>query len=109
MNRRIIFGFLLTGCLFLFVPDTANAQVVVKEKPTSPKVIIVKPDRPGQDHVWIDGHWKWNKKLRKYVWIRGGWVKARRGHVWVPGKWQELPDGWKWIPGRWSTRNIKKR
>lgn len=81
---------------------SANAQVVVKVRPASPKVVVVKPHRPGHAHVWVDGHWRWSKKAHKYVWIKGHWVKRKRGHKWMPGHWAKTPGGHKWVPGHWG-------
>lgn len=92
-------------CAGLFIcNDNLSAQVVVKIKPARPKVEVVKPSKPGPKHIWIDGHWKWDKKRKEYVWVKGHWSKPRKGHAWVPGHWQKVPGGFKWVPGHWRRK-----
>jgi hypothetical protein len=85
----------------LFIPD-AKSQVVVKVKPTRPKVIVKKPARAKRGYVWRDGHWVYNKKRGAYVWRKGQWIKKRPGKVWIKGHWKKVPGGQKWVPGHWK-------
>jgi hypothetical protein len=80
----------------------SNAQVVVKVIPAAPVVKIIQPAKPGHHHVWIDGHWIWDKRTKQYIWRDGYWSKPKKGHHWVPGHWVDAPGGHKWIPGHWS-------
>ena len=84
----------------------AAAQVVVVKRPQKPAVLLVKKDKPDSDHIWIDGHWRWDKGAKEYVWEPGHWIKNRTGFRFVPGKWKKMPTGWKWVPGTWVT--VKK-
>ena len=60
-----------------------NKKVVVKtnrvvvNKPNRPKIIVNRPtyNRPG--YVWVEGHWKWNRFKRKYVWKKARWKKLK--------------------------------
>lgn len=81
-----------------------QAQIVVKVRPSRPAVVIAKPAKANRGHVWIDGHWVWNKKCACYRWKKGHWVKARRGHAYVPGHWKSVNGGHKWVPGHWKRR-----
>jgi hypothetical protein len=83
--------------------NNASAQVVVKVKPVNTKVVKVKKaPRPGINYIYIEGHWKWNKKLKSYVWIDGKWAKRPGNKIWVSGHWRKVARGWKWIPGHWA-------
>lgn len=86
----------------VFSANTGHSQVVVKVRPPRPKVVVKKPARPGPKFVWIDGHWRWNRKQHKYVWVAGHWTQPKRGHKWIPGHWASVPGGHKWIPGHWA-------
>jgi hypothetical protein len=90
---------ILIIALLLSYAASANASLVVKIKPVRPKLVVVKPAKPGKNYVWISGHWV--KKNKKYVWSQGRWVKTRPGKVWVAGHWKSLKGGWVWIPGHW--------
>ena len=80
---------------------TTKAQVFVKRKPIQPKNITHKPSKAKANHVWIDGHWKYDEKRKEYVWVDGHWMKENKGHDWVPGHWQEKDGGFVWVPGHW--------
>ena len=94
---------LTIGIVFgLFSLNTVKAQVFVKIRPVAPVVLVVKPACPSPQHVWIDGHWKWNKKMSQYVWVEGYWIVAKPGKVWIGGHWIEGPHGHKWVEGYWA-------
>ncbi|MCP4439857.1 MAG: BcpO-related WXXGXW repeat protein [Aureispira sp.] len=81
----------------------AQAQIVVKIKPARPKVIVKRPAQAKKGHVWVDGHWTWNKQDQKYRWVKGHWVTVKKGHKWVPGHWVDVRGrGHKWVPGHWK-------
>jgi len=83
--------------------NTAQAQVVVRVKPNRPAVVVAKPAKKKARHVWIAGHWRYNKKAQKYVWIKGHWAKAPKGQgCWVPGHWKTVEGGHQWVPGHWK-------
>ncbi len=86
--------------LFLF-SSFAGAQIVVVKKPVRKKVVVVKPAKPGKNHVWIGG--RWVVSGGKYVWTKGKWSRKKPGKNWVPGHWKKVQAGWKWIPGHWRV------
>lgn len=94
---KIIF----TSSLIILSTGLLQAQIVVKAKPKRSKVVVVKPNKPGPNYIWIDGHWQAGPN-NNYVWVAGSWVKARAGAVWVAGKWKRVRTGWRWIPGHWK-------
>ncbi len=99
--------FLVSICFFLllFTVNNLSAQIVVKIKPMEPTIVVVRPDSPGNDHVWIDGHWKWNDTRSEYVWVDGHWDKPGNPNwKWVSGHWKKSRGGWKWIEGHWKKK-----
>lgn len=94
---------LVVGVIIAMVASVSvtNAQVVVTVKPKRPTVVIVKPNKVKRGHIWVDGHWRWNKKTKSYAWIKARWVKKKRGLVWVHGQWKKVPKGWVWVEGHW--------
>ncbi len=103
MNRTAPFALLVTAALVLGAavaptPAEAGALVVVKAPP-SPR-IEVRESRPGPDHVWVAGHWRWNGRC--HVWSAGTWVRRPSPHsTWVGGHWVKRHGGWTWLPGHW--------
>jgi hypothetical protein len=92
---------LLLTVVACFVILSAGAQAVVKVRPVAP--VVVRSACPSPGHVWVGGSWRWNRKLRTYVWTDGYWARPhRRGATWVEGHWRASRGGWKYIPGHWS-------
>ena len=56
--------------------------------------------KPGPNHVWVPGYWKWAGV--KYAWVEGRWVKAKAGRTWVPGTWEQVGNRWVWKRGDWK-------
>ena len=98
--KRLFFALFVTS-MFIF-SGQAHSQVVVKVRPVRSKVVVVKPPRPGANHFWVDGHWKWNRRANQYVWVNGYWLKRKRGRVYVAGQWRKVRGGWKYVPGYWA-------
>ena len=90
--------------LFFMLAGTgvSKAQVVVVDRPVRPDVVVVRPGAAKRGHIWVEGHWRWDKKLERYVWVTAGWVRSRRGHRYVPGHWLVVTGGHKWVPGHWT-------
>ena len=101
--KKIIGVAIIMGGMFLSIPNTTQAQVIIKIKPPTPKV-VVKPNSPKSHYVWIPGHWNWNKKRHKYVWVSGHWSKPKKGKAWVPGHYKKVRGGYQWIPGHWKRK-----
>ncbi|MCA9735427.1 YXWGXW repeat-containing protein [candidate division KSB1 bacterium] len=78
----------------------AGPHVYVKVNPPSRKVVVVKPEKPHHDSIWINGAWRWTG--HKYVWNNGYWPAPRKGFVWISGHWAKAPKGWHWIEGHWK-------
>lgn len=80
---------------------SAEAQVIVKVRPVAP--VVVRPACPATGYAWVGGSWKWNRRIRNYVWVDGYWARPRRhGAVWIEGHWRAARGGWKYVPGHWS-------
>ena len=60
----------------------------------------VRSAKPGANHVWIPGHWKWSGG--RYVWASGHWTKTRPGKAWVKGHWKKKGPRYVWVPGHWK-------
>jgi hypothetical protein len=96
LGRRLIIVFLTLSGLF---SCASGNVVVVRKAPPAQRMIVVKPHKPHNAAIWVDGHWIWKKD--RYVWVDGYWVKARRGYVYIPGRWVKRKNGWIWIEGHW--------
>lgn len=45
-------------------------------RPAPTHVVVIKPDRPGPDFIWIEGHYDWSPRLNRYVWVEGHWKRV---------------------------------
>jgi len=97
-----------TMVLFLLLGSVGmgllQGQVIVKEKPIAPGVVVSKK-LCNSSSVWVPSHWKWDPQKQAYVWIPGKCEPQKRGYIWVQGLWRKEEKGWLYIPGRW--RKIK--
>lgn len=99
MKRSLLNFFVLM--LFCFAVTSANAQFIVKIRPTAPAV--VRTMAPSPRHIWIDGEWIW--RGNGYQYVNGYWAAPpMSGAVWVPGHWKQSRRGWIWKPGHWRRR-----
>ena len=86
-------GFLMNGCAAGYV---ATEPVYVEN---------VRPPRPTELHVWVDGGWKWNRHNHAYAHTNGYWSRQNNGRVYVTGHWQSSSRGQSWTPGHWQKNN----
>lgn len=66
-----------TGCL---------AVLQVPPPPPEKRVIVIRPSRPDNNAMWIDGYWRWSVAKGRYHWVDGYWkiekstpVKKQKG------------------------------
>lgn len=96
--------FVALGIMMASIVLPANAGVRagigirVGPPPTRHEVIVVRPHR---NVVWVAGHWSWNARHARYVWISGRWIDTRPGFVWVDGRWGNTKHGWIYREGYW--------
>lgn len=76
-------------------PTSAEVEVASDPPPERVEVVAV---APSPEHVFIRGHWRWE---RGWVWEAGHWEVRRAGHEFVVGHWARRPRGWLWVPGHW--------
>ena len=95
--KKIIFIIGLTGAALLL--NSCFAGYVASE-PTY--VEYSRPERPGDQYVWIDGDWGYNNHNHNYVQRPGYWEKTRPNQNFIPGHWQSTPKGKSWSKGHWN-------
>jgi hypothetical protein len=99
--KKFIYITSLAG-IGLFV-NACTATGYVASEPTY--VENVRPARPSDLHVWIDGDWIWSNQTHVYVQRAGFWDRPREGRVFVKGYWQASSHGSRWVKGSWQRRN----
>lgn len=62
----------------------------------------VRPARPSNLHVWIDGDWVYNRQRHAYVHSSGYWERPSENRIYVSGRWQNGPRGQYWEKGHWK-------
>ncbi len=104
MKRKgIILGIIFVGMIGLGI-QSAEAQIVVKVKPTTPKVVVKKPRKPYSNAIWVAASWTWNKRSQRYERQSGRWVKPKRNRTYVAGSWIKKNNGWLYTPGKWVAK-----
>ena len=110
MKRQFVYIVVLF--LFTSVVGVSDSFAKHKVKPQYKRVVLVRPVKPKvyvnkhiylrTGYVWVDGHWKYNKRTRNYVWVKGYTVKKKKGKVWNSGHWRKVRGGWIHSPGFWA-------
>lgn len=80
-------------------PPPRMEVLYVDREPPPPRVEIISA-APGDDHVWVNGHWVWIANRRDYEWSPGHWQRVEPGEHWVAGHWVHEPHGWYFVEGR---------
>lgn len=68
-------------------------------------VEVSRPARPGNDYIWINNDWVWNRQNHVYVQNNGLWEKPNQRKTYVSGHWQASPRGQHWVSGRWQRQS----
>ena len=101
---------ILVIVLIILSPVPVLSQVMVVNKPDSPRVVYKQSAKPGLNCIWIEPHWRWSNTTNQYVWVKGYWVKNRNGFVYEKGYWEKTRKGYKWIPVHWKrSKKYTKR
>ena len=59
----------------LFAATATSAQTVfVRVRPAPP--VFIRPVCPGPGHIWVDGTWRWDRRLRRNMWVEGYWYRG---------------------------------
>lgn len=99
--KKFIYITSLAG-MGLFI-NACTATGYVASEPTY--VENVRPARPSDLHVWIDGDWIWSNQTHVYVQSAGYWETPRPGRTYVTGHWQATSRGNHWVRGYWHRHN----
>ena len=90
--KKFIFLFSLIGILLLFNYCSAG---YVSEEPIYQT--YNRPQSPGNDYMWIDGGWNWNRHTNSYIQINGNWEKNNQGSQPKKGHWKKNRRGSRWV------------
>ena len=85
-------GLCFTGCIAGYV-DTEPVYVEG-----------IRPVRPSETHIWIDGDWIFSRQNNVYVRQEGHWDRPVQGKVYISGSWQTTPRGRHWNRGHWERK-----
>lgn len=77
-----------------------DESYVVESAPPPPQQEMI-PMAPSPQHVWVQGHWRWDPRMRRHAWYPGRYIIRQSGMVWVPAGWRQ--HGWRhqYVPGHW--------
>jgi hypothetical protein len=81
-------------------PPPPRAEVVYLDREPPPERVEIITAAPGDEHIWIKGHWVWAANRRDYEWSPGHWQRLELGERWAPGHWVREQRGWYFVEGR---------
>lgn len=58
--------------------------------------------RPSVRHIWVNGHWRYSRRLQRDVWVGGSWAVQTRNHRWTDGHYERFRGRRTWVPGCWT-------
>jgi len=70
-----------------------NHKKVVVVKPVHHNVLNPKPLHLKAGYVWVDGHWQFNRRSQKNVWIKRATIKRHNKKMWINGHWCKVKRG----------------
>lgn len=79
--------------------DQQTAQQYLPEPPKSLESGPSSPS-PGDDYVWIPGHWQYQSQ--DYAWSPGYWSQGQADSTWVPDYYNWTPNGYLPAGGYWD-------
>jgi hypothetical protein len=56
---------------------------------------------PSSSHIWVNGYWEYNRRLRRDVWITGHWTVRRDYHRYQEAHYGFIGGVRLWVPGCW--------
>ena len=62
-----------------------------------------RPYQPSRRHIWIGGHWKYNRRFDREVWVDGYWTVRQKHHRYVDGHYTRRGGARIWIPACWVS------
>jgi hypothetical protein len=90
----------LLGILFFALLVTSCRTNYVKERPTIAEVL--RPPSPGNNYVWLNDNWVYNRQERNYIRSNGYWAKPKTNRNYRQGYWKTNKNGSHWVAGRWK-------
>ena len=99
-----------------FSPATAQIRIGVElpsvhiriaPDPPPPIRIERQMERPGRDHIWIDGYW--DRQDDRWAWTPGHWDRpSHQGARWIKPQYRREGGAYRYEPGRWSHQRLEE-
>lgn len=91
--KKLIFLTILGGFTLLFNACYSGSGYV-SEQPAYMEGY--RTPRPGNDYIWIDGGWIWNKRNHNYEQRNGYWTNQNNKRGYENGRWIKSQRGYRW-------------
>jgi hypothetical protein len=99
-------GSLAVGCFVtptrggLAIVGLSPGVVVYRQPPHPQQTVMVRPNAPHPNAVWVEGHWQWDG--RQHVWVDGYWAQYRPNQRYVGPRWERQGNGWVYYEGHYA-------
>jgi hypothetical protein len=87
------------------IEEPAPRVVIVEAPPPPPRVVVVRPEPPGVEAIWVEGHWQ-HTGIR-FMWVRGQWISPRPGYAFVQPRWHVHAGHHYYTPGYFHPYHAK--
>lgn len=106
--KTILKSAFVAGIMMTAVPSFGQLYIGLhlRVAPPPPRKEVVPARPPHRGWVWIGGHYDWQPRPHRYIWVRGHWVRPPRARaMWVAGRWEQRHGDWVFIEGRWEDEH----
>jgi WXXGXW repeat (2 copies) len=79
--------------------DGTSFEVGFEPPPLRDEVVV---ERPSGEHVWIGGHWDWDRSRHDYSWVSGRWERPPHARArWVAPHYEKRGRKSYYVSGHW--------
>ena len=83
-------------------PSPSSSLMIVVGTPPPRSRREVMPHRPSRNHVWLEGHWRYERG--NYTWVPGHWeTPPRERATYVAPRWEHRREGHVFVEGYWKN------
>jgi hypothetical protein len=82
--------------------DPKPGMIAPRKPPQSIEEQIPDQKPEGDNVIWINGYWSYDKERDDFIWVTGIWRAVPPDRSWVPGYWHDEKKDYRWVPGFWS-------
>lgn len=65
------------------------------------RIAVSRGISPSSRHIWMNGYWEYDRRLRREVWVSGHWAVRKENHRYQDAQYAYFGGVRVWVPGFW--------